>query len=100
MTSPQFPRRAHQLADGEMTPAQYHCVARSLRLPERSAAAARMVLVDGARQADAATAHDLPHQSVSRTIGRIRRAYDDIAAAGPWQERPAPREAPTPSPPR
>lgn len=88
-----------------MTPAQYHCVAWLLRLPEHSAAAARMVLVDGARLTDAAAAHDLPHQSVSRTASRVRRAYDEIAQSGPWaqreyspQERSASREATTPPP--
>jgi hypothetical protein len=80
VTHPQFPRRAHQLA-AEMTPAQHYAVVKLLRLPERSAAAARMVLVDGARLIDAATEHDLSHQSVSRTIGRVRRAHELIRAA-------------------
>lgn len=87
MTSPQFPRRAHQVGGGEMTPAQYHVVAKLLRLPEHSADAARRVLVDGARQADAATAYDLPHQSVSRTVGRVLRAHEAIRGAYSPQER-------------
>lgn len=89
VTSPQFPRRAHQLAGGEMTPAQYHTVARMLRLPEPSAAAARRVLVDGERPSVAAESSGVSPSSLSRTVGRIRRAYDEIAAAGPWEARAA-----------
>lgn len=88
MTSPQFPRRAHQLAGGEMTPAQYHAVTRLMRLPEQSAAAARMVLVDGARPSDAAEAGGVSPSSLSRTVGRVRRAYLSVCEAGPWPERP------------
>lgn len=80
MTSPQFPRRAHQLA-AEMTPAQYHEVAKLMRLPEASYVAARLVLVDGARPSDAAEAGGVSPSSLSRTVGRVRRAHEAIRAA-------------------
>lgn len=64
-----------------MTPAHIVVVAQLLRLPDASAAAARMVLVDGARVIDAAAAHGLTHQSVSRTVSRIRAAHEAIRAA-------------------
>ncbi len=100
MTSPQFPRRAHQLADGIMTPAQYHAVARLLRLPEQSTAAARMVLVDGARPSEAAEVGGVSPSSLSRTVGRVRRAHELIRGAYSPPERPKRPEATTPLPPR
>jgi len=100
MTSPQFPRRAHQLAGGEMPPAQYHVVARMLRLPEQSAAAARMVLVDGARPSDAAAAGGVSPSSLSRTVGRVRAAHESIRAAYSPQKRARRPGATTAPPPR
>ena len=100
MTRPQFPRRAHQVAGGEMTPAQYHVVARLLRLPEQSATAARMVLVDGARPTDAAEAGGVSPSSLSRTVGRVRAAHESIRSAYSPQERAKRPVATTPLPPR
>lgn len=99
MTRPQFPRRAHALAGGELTPAQHYAICKLLRLPEHSAAAAHMVLVDGMRVTDAAAAHDLSRQSVSRTAIRIRAAHEAIRAAYSPPERARRREATT-APPR
>ncbi len=90
-----------------MTPAQYHTIARLLRLPEHSAAAGRMVLVDGERPSIAAEAAGVSPSSLSRTVRSVRRAYDAIAEAEPWTrreysppERPKRPAAPTPLPPR
>ncbi|MBN9461043.1 MAG: hypothetical protein J0H00_07425 [Burkholderiales bacterium] len=72
-----------------MTPEQLRVVVRAMRLPDASAAAARAVLVDGQRPADVARACGLKQTSVSRTIKRVLRTYDEIAAAGPWPPREA-----------
>lgn len=73
--------KGHLTAGGEMTPAQYHCIARLLRLPEPSAVAARLVLIDGVRQVDAAAAGGVSPSSLSRTVIRVRAEHARILDA-------------------
>lgn len=100
MTRPQFSRRAHQVVGGELTPAQHHALARLMRLPEHSAAAARRVLVDGDRPGDAAAAEGVSASSLARTVGRMRTAHELVRGAYSPPERPKRPEATTHLPPR
>lgn len=81
MTSTQFPRRARQLAGGELTPAQFWALAQLMRMPEPSRSAAEGVLVRGDRPTDAAAASGLSVPSVSRSVARVRRAHALIVGA-------------------
>jgi len=75
MTSPQFPRRARQLAGGELTPAQFWAICQIARTSDPSREAARLVLVYGRPTAEAAEATGVLQPSVSRLVGRLRRAH-------------------------
>ena len=82
MTRPQFPRRARTLAPGAlMTPAQFWALAQIARTSEPSREAARLVLVDGHTVADAVAATGVLQPSVSRLVGRLRRAHALLADA-------------------
>lgn len=81
MTQPQFPRRAHQVAGGELTPAQFHTLARLMRSTEPVRTAARLVLVDGLRPTDAAEGAGVSIQSCSNAVARMKRAHALILEA-------------------
>ena len=100
MTRPKSPRRAHHVAGGEMTPAQFHAVAELIGSRDPARAAARMVLVDGMRPGEAATAAGVSPQSASNAVGRVRRAHESIRAAYSPPERARRTGATTPLPPR
>ena len=81
MTSVQFPRRARQLTAGELTPAQFWAICQIARTSEPSRTAARLVLVDGRTPTDAAAHTGTLLPSVSRLVGRLRRAHRLLADA-------------------
>lgn len=82
MTSPQFPRRARTLVPGAtLTPAQFWALAHLMRTSEPSREAARMVLVDGCTVTGAAAATNVLQPSVSRLVGRFKRAHALVASA-------------------
>ncbi len=83
MTSPQFTRRAHQVAGGAMTPAQFYVIARLMRMPEPSRTAARRILVDGDPRATVLAESSVSASSLSRTVGRVTCAWRLINDA--WQ---------------
>lgn len=69
-----------------MTPTQFAALAQLTRLRQSpSAAAARAVLVDGMRPADAARAHGVSPAGVSNAVTRMRKALDlaSIASSAP-----------------
>lgn len=76
MTRPQFPRRARTLAPGAlMTPAQFWALTQVARTVEPSREAARLVLVEGRTTVAASAATGVLQPSVSRLVGRLRRAH-------------------------
>lgn len=88
MTSPQFPRRAHTLRGGIVTPAQFWALTQIARTSEPSREAARLVLVEGRTTVAAVAATGVLQPSVSRLVIRLRRAHDLLAEAyGPPERR-------------
>lgn len=81
MTSPQFPRRAHQRAGGILTPAQFWAICQIARTSDPSREAARLVLVEGRSQVDARSITGVEQPSISRLVGRLLRAHNLIADA-------------------
>ena len=100
MTRPQFPRRAHQVAGGEMTPAQFHAVAELIGSRDPARAAARLVLVEGVHPAEAAERAGVSRTSAYNAAARVRRAHELVQAAYSPPERARRTGATTPLPPR
>ena len=75
----QFTRRSRRLTPGAlMTPEQFYTVARLIRSSEPAREAARLVLVDGLAPSVAARQAGVSPQSVSNSIGRVKRAHAAI----------------------
>lgn len=90
VTSPQFPRRAHTVRGGTVTPAQFWALTQIARTSEPSREAARLVLVEGRSVAQAVEATGVLQPSVSRLVIRLRRAHDLLSDAYSPPERRSP----------
>lgn len=64
-----------------LTADQYEAIATLLRMRDPSREAARLVLVDGMRPADAARTTGLTPQAVGNAVSRVRRGLDLAVAA-------------------
>lgn len=82
MTRPTFPKRARTLKPGAtMTGAHFWALCQIARTSEPSRTAARLVLVDGRSVAEAVAQTGVLQPSVSRLVGRLRRAHALLADA-------------------
>lgn len=64
-----------------MTPEQFEVVADLIRSREPAKSAARMILLEGAREVDAAAATGIARSSAHNTATRFRAAHAKILAA-------------------
>lgn len=75
------------MVGGRITPAQFAALAKLLRMRAPSSEAARLVLVEGMRPADAARAVNLSPQAVTNAVSRAKAGLELVrSAAGPRRQ--------------